>query len=81
MILIQTLSVSDTYIRSGVFTPDGEQIITGGWDGIARLWNVKTGQIIRTFEERIQPAIHKVFLTTDGNNLLLFVQIGQRFGI
>jgi WD40 repeat protein/serine/threonine protein kinase len=32
-------------IRSGVFSPNGEQIVTGSRDGAARVWNARTGRL------------------------------------
>lgn len=33
----------DDVIKSAVFSPDGQWILTAGWDNTARLWNVATG--------------------------------------
>ena len=33
-----------------VFSPDGKQILSGGYDGIVRLWDVQTGKELRTFK-------------------------------
>lgn len=35
---------------SGVLSRDGAYMVTGGFDGIARLWDVKKGQQIKAFE-------------------------------
>lgn len=34
------------------FSPDGTQILTGSREGIARLWDVNTGEVVRTFKDR-----------------------------
>jgi WD40 repeat protein/transcriptional regulator with XRE-family HTH domain len=42
-------------VYSVVFSPDGKYVLTGGYDGIARLFDVQTGQVVRQFtgnEER-----------------------------
>ena len=31
------------------FSPDGSQILSGSWDGTAKLWNISTGRLVRTF--------------------------------
>ena len=33
----------DGPVSVAAFSPDGKTAITGGWDGLARLWDVKTG--------------------------------------
>ena len=37
-------------IASVAFAPDGDTVLTGGYDGTARLWNAQTGTEIRRFE-------------------------------
>src|SRR5580692_7563753 len=36
-------------VDSAVFSPDGSRVITASWDGIARLWDVKTGTALTIF--------------------------------
>src|SRR5947207_14903789 len=36
------------YIRSLSFSPDGKTLAAGGYLGPARLWDVATGQVVRT---------------------------------
>jgi WD40 repeat protein len=42
----------DDYVGSLAFAPDGRAVLSGGFvDGTAKLWNVSTGALIRTFKE------------------------------
>ncbi|MDP6505833.1 MAG: serine/threonine-protein kinase, partial [Planctomycetota bacterium] len=45
-----TLRGHSDAVRSVSFSPKGEQILTAGFDGTARLWNVRTGKVIRTLK-------------------------------
>jgi WD40 repeat protein len=37
-------------IRSVAFFPDGERLVTGGDDGIARIWEISSGQEVASVE-------------------------------
>jgi WD40 repeat protein/serine/threonine protein kinase len=46
-------------------TPDGRFLVSGGWDGAVRLWDVRSGQCVRTLKGHRRP-VHAVDLTPDG---------------
>ena len=52
-------------VRSVAFTPDGKQLLSGGEDNLARLWDVKTGDQIRVFTGHAK-AIYWVAISPDG---------------
>jgi len=33
------------------FAPDGKTILSGSWDGTLTLWDIATGQLLRTFSD------------------------------
>ena len=37
-------------VHAGIFAPDGQFVLTGGWDGSARLWDLSTGKQIWRIE-------------------------------
>jgi WD40 repeat protein/serine/threonine protein kinase/tetratricopeptide (TPR) repeat protein len=52
-----------------VFSPDGKQIITGGYDNMARLWDVETGKQIGT-PLMHEGTVRQVAFSPDGKLLL-----------
>lgn len=34
-----------SFTRSALFSPSGDWLLTGGWDGTVRIWNVQTGEL------------------------------------
>lgn len=52
-------------IRSVAYAPDGRFVLSGGYDGAVKLWDVATGQLVRTFGDDGQP-VESVALSRDG---------------
>src|SRR5581483_4344397 len=44
------------------FHPDGERLVSAGWDGTTRVWDVRTGQLLLTLEPRGGRSIGLAFL-------------------
>jgi WD40 repeat protein len=36
-------------VTSVAFSPDGRSIVSGNWDDAVRLWDVASGDLIKTF--------------------------------
>jgi len=47
------------------FSPDGEVLLTGGYDSVVRAWNTETGEEIRSFSGHIG-AISDLACSADG---------------
>lgn len=51
------------------FTPDGKQVVSACSDHNVRLWNLETGEIVRTFAGHTEP-VGSAVLSPDGTRLL-----------
>ena len=56
-------------VSSLVFSPDGQNVLIGSEDGIARLWDVQTGRQIRRFDGHTWPVLSVAF-SPDGRQAL-----------
>ena len=41
---------TDAWVRSVVFSPDGQLLASGSWDNTVRLWRVRDGALLRTLK-------------------------------
>ncbi len=51
------------------FLPNGERFVTGGKDGVLRLWNQQTGQLLQTMRGHTGP-VHAIAISPDGRLVL-----------
>ena len=42
----------DTWVRSGVFVAQGTQVLSGDYEGDLRLWDARTGEILRVMHAK-----------------------------
>jgi WD40 repeat protein len=47
--LIRTLVGHKSSVVSVAITPDGTKIVSGGWDGMVKVWDIETGQELLSF--------------------------------
>jgi WD40 repeat protein len=59
---LKILRGHESNVRTGVFSPDGTQILTASDDRTARLWDAKTGTEIRTLRGHEQEVWRALFL-------------------
>ncbi|GAA5200846.1 hypothetical protein GCM10023322_79620 [Rugosimonospora acidiphila] len=55
----------DEYSVALALAPDGRSMLSGGWDGAIRLWDVRGERCVRTLKGHRRP-VHAVDLTPDG---------------
>ena len=56
-------------VSSLVITPDGQKVVTAGWDGMLRIWNLVTGHEERAIPAHIE-AIGALAITPDGKRII-----------
>ncbi|KAJ8586047.1 WD40 repeat-like protein [Rhizopogon salebrosus TDB-379] len=61
-----TLEGHDDGIRSISYSPDGKQMISGGWDKTSRRWNLQAGMEIEDVRDVCEWAVHAVAVSMDG---------------
>ncbi|MGK7925182.1 MAG: WD40 repeat domain-containing protein, partial [Spirulina sp.] len=77
-------SLRESYkILTIAFSPNGETFASGGSDGMARLWDLKTGKVLQIFtgHDEFVSAISfskdgKTLLSGDGDGNIKFWQVG-----
>ncbi len=56
-------------VVSGAFSPDGTQVLTGGYDGVAQLWDRQTGAVLGD-PLRHKSEAHTAIFSPDGDYVL-----------
>lgn len=69
---LRTLIQNPPLFHCAAFSPNGELVVTGGFDRTARLWNVATGREIRASKEFELP-VSTVAFWPDGSKILIGV--------
>ena len=67
---IQTLKEDKSLPRTAVFTPDGQSLITRSTNDVVRLWNIKTGKVIREAQASLG-SDNELALSPDGKKLVI----------
>lgn len=65
--LLKTFSWNNI-VYSLSYSPDGNKIAAGGYDGTIRLWNATTGESIKAFRPHTE-AVYIVVFSPDGNRI------------
>ena len=66
--LFRSLPIDTGYASWVEFSPDGKSVATTGWDYKVRLWDISTGQNIRTYDGHRQSTLQVKF-SPDGSEL------------
>ena len=66
--VIFTLSGHDDSVQAIAITPDGETLVSGSYDNTVKLWDLKTGKLLKTLSGH-KEAVTSVAITPDGQIL------------
>ena len=66
---IRTIAEPRGTIKSLVYTPDGQRLITGGDDQTIKVWNSRTGQLLLSLSGHTS-SIRSLVVTSDGSTLV-----------
>jgi WD40 repeat protein len=56
----------DEWVESAELSRDGRLVLTGGDDGLAKVWNASSGALLATLGERGGPSLYDAALSPDG---------------
>jgi len=66
-----TGSGSEPIFESATFSPDGKRILAAHWDGIIRVWDAETGEVLFRSSERYHFGMHHfVVFSPDGKRII-----------
>ncbi len=65
----RTFKDSATHFFTVAFSPDGQWLAAGGWDGKVRLWNLASGRLECATLEGHSGEVHQVIFSPDGRSL------------
>jgi len=76
--LLRTVHQEGNYVQSLAFSPDGRYLVTGDWEAMVQIWDVKTGERIQSIkflppeEPHVVPwmFVYAVTFSPDGRSVL-----------
>ena len=57
-------------VASAAFSPAGDMVVTGSWDNSAKVWDTKTGKVIRKLEGEHTSFVNTATFSNDGEFVL-----------
>ncbi len=69
LVLLRTFEGHTETVTSVAFAPDERTVLTGSWDGTARLWDAVTGDLLHKFEGHTGP-VTSVAFSPNGSTVL-----------
>jgi WD40 repeat protein len=57
-------------LRAVACSPDGIHVVTGGSEGVARIWDAILGKLVRTIESRANDTLFVLLYSVDGSRII-----------
>ena len=73
---VAVLSGHEQRVVGAAFSPDGQRVVTGSWDGTARVWDAQTGTQIAVFGAGKGTAVTSVAFSADGSRIAIATDAG-----
>ena len=73
--LINTLTGHEKEVENLEITPDGQQLISTGYESEINIWNLRSGQLIRKIDESTK--VYSIMLLPNGKQLAVGLKDGQ----
>jgi WD40 repeat protein len=67
--LVRTLTGHEDWVTAVAVTPDGRRVLSGGYDGTLRVWDLHAGQLLRTIAGH-EISVSAVAVAPDGRQAL-----------
>jgi WD40 repeat protein len=67
--LVRTLTGHEDWVTAVAVAPDGRRVLSGGYDGTLRVWDLHAGQLLRTIAGH-ETSVNAVAVTPDGRQAL-----------
>ncbi len=56
-------------VRAIAFLPDHQRLVSGGYDGIVRIWDLESGHVLSTLQAETQDEVRAVAVSADGTRV------------
>jgi len=67
---VRTFSGHTDWVTSVAISPDGQFVLSGSYDKTLKLWNLETGEEIRTFDQQHTDYVMAVAFSPDGRSVM-----------
>jgi len=77
--IFQTFQGHESSVLRGDFLTEGQQLITAGGDGLLKLWTIKSGECVATFDQHEGRVWALTGKLSGGCGAVVFLDVAGRF--